>query len=80
MHTIFVKVADEALARAPKSVPRDDNTVYALAGFATGALYKSTTGVRGAALAAVVGTAASLVYLNGGSWVYYNLNKHKLHF
>ena len=40
------------------------------AGLATGGLYKCTAGVRGAALAATIGSAVSVGYWYGGSFVY----------
>ena len=42
----------------------------AFAGFATGGLYKCGAGVRGAALAATIGTIGSCAYWYGSSYVY----------
>ena len=42
----------------------------ALAGFTTGIVYKSTRGIRAAALAGAIGTGVSLSYYYGSSFVY----------
>ena len=46
-----------------------DATTPLVAGLVTGAVYKSTRGPRAAALAGVIGMAASTVYWYGSSFV-----------
>ena len=66
-HTCLVEVADQLQLENITGIPA---ITPAFAGFATGGLYKCTAGVRGAALAATIGSVVSCVYWYGGSWTY----------
>ena len=48
------------------SVTKTDVATPVFAGLLTGVIYKSTSGVRGAALSGLIGIAASCVYWYGG--------------
>jgi hypothetical protein len=56
-------------------IPGGDDTTHAFAGFTTGLFYKSTAGVRGALLAATIGSVVSVAYSNGSAMLYNYLNR-----
>lgn len=74
LHTSLVYVADEL--KIDYYLP-SEFTKPAFAGFFTGAIYKSTRGVRAATLAACIGSVSSMAYWNGGRWIMYQLSGGK---